>query len=163
MFLYHSPFGCYEEEFDTDDFIKEEDMIVPEDGCSIGDHVVCKTRDRILVTRFEKHDGKMTFTLIGRHIIELNSWDYVAYIPEYEATSIRGAFSIRPTFAEAYGIKKKFIGDLALIIRKSNIVSIAHKADGMSCCKCDTFCMMAKANQKDGTLICYSCRQNPYL
>lgn len=34
--------------------------------------------------------------------------------------------------------------------------------DGMFCKKCQTFYDFAEANQEDGTLLCYSCRHNPY-
>lgn len=34
--------------------------------------------------------------------------------------------------------------------------------DGMFCCKCGQFYDFAEANQEDGSMICYSCRQNPY-
>lgn len=34
--------------------------------------------------------------------------------------------------------------------------------DGMYCRKCRTFYHFAEPNQSDGTLLCYSCRNNPY-
>jgi hypothetical protein len=34
--------------------------------------------------------------------------------------------------------------------------------DGMFCRKCQSFYQFAEANQKDGSLICYTCRKNPY-
>jgi hypothetical protein len=34
--------------------------------------------------------------------------------------------------------------------------------DGMFCCKCGTFYNFAEANQEDGSMICYSCRNSPY-
>lgn len=34
--------------------------------------------------------------------------------------------------------------------------------DGMFCRKCQAFYKYAEANQTDGTLLCYSCRNNPY-
>jgi hypothetical protein len=34
--------------------------------------------------------------------------------------------------------------------------------DGMFCCKCQQFYEFAEANQEDGSMICYSCRQSPY-
>lgn len=35
--------------------------------------------------------------------------------------------------------------------------------DGMKCKHCNDFYSFAEPNQDDGTLICYSCRQNPYI
>ena len=34
--------------------------------------------------------------------------------------------------------------------------------DGMFCQKCGGFFQFAEPNQEDGSLICYSCRSNPY-
>jgi hypothetical protein len=34
--------------------------------------------------------------------------------------------------------------------------------DGMFCRKCRIFYEFAESNQSDGTLLCYTCRQNPY-
>jgi hypothetical protein len=34
--------------------------------------------------------------------------------------------------------------------------------DGTFCCKCGIFYQYAEPNQDDGSLICYSCRDNPY-
>jgi len=34
--------------------------------------------------------------------------------------------------------------------------------DGMYCRRCQSFYEFAESNQDDGTLLCYSCRQNPY-
>lgn len=34
--------------------------------------------------------------------------------------------------------------------------------DGMFCRKCKSFYKYAEGNQPDGSLLCYSCRNNPY-
>jgi hypothetical protein len=34
--------------------------------------------------------------------------------------------------------------------------------DGLFCRKCKTWYQFAEPNQEDGTLLCYSCRNNPY-
>ena len=34
--------------------------------------------------------------------------------------------------------------------------------DGMFCRKCKTFYKYAEGNQPDGSLLCYSCRSNPF-
>lgn len=39
---------------------------------------------------------------------------------------------------------------------------IPHHPDGMFCRKCQSFYQFAEPNQPDGTLLCYSCRSNPY-
>lgn len=38
-----------------------------------------------------------------------------------------------------------------------------NSSDGMYCKGCNQFISLAEPNQDDGSLICYSCRQNPYI
>lgn len=44
------------------------------------------------------------------------------------------------------------------------VLNVKHKKfpDGMFCRKCQVFFQYAEPNQPDGTLLCYSCRNNPY-
>lgn len=42
-----------------------------------------------------------------------------------------------------------------------NLKSKKHP-DGMFCRRCQSFYKYAEPNQSDGTLLCYSCRNNPY-
>ncbi len=44
------------------------------------------------------------------------------------------------------------------------VLNIRNKKfpDGMFCRKCQLFYKYAEPNQPDGTLLCYSCRNNPY-
>ncbi len=44
------------------------------------------------------------------------------------------------------------------------VLNIKHKKypDGMFCRKCQSFYKYAEPNLPDGTLLCYSCRNNPY-
>lgn len=35
--------------------------------------------------------------------------------------------------------------------------------DGMFCRNCHSYFPYAEPNQKDGTMLCYSCRNNPYV
>lgn len=146
----------------VDDEHEEEEMIIPEDGCCVGDHVVCKTRDGVLVARHERSDAKLTLTVIGRQLIDDGVWEYVAYVPEYESGTVSSCFRIRPQFAENFGIQKKYVGELGLTFRRNNVMRLSYRADGLSCSKCEEFFRMAVGNQEDGTLICYSCKQNPY-
>ncbi len=140
----------------------EDEMMVPVDGCQAGDHVVCKLRDSALAARHEKSDSKIILTIAGRIMLDENTWEYVAYVPEYEAPMIKSTFKIRPELAKRYGMHPKYIGELGVTLRKNNIIRISRKQDGMSCCNCDEFYDKAGPNQEDGSLICWSCRQNPY-
>lgn len=151
------------DEFVDDLFTEDEDeMMVPSEGCLAGDHVVCKLRSGSLAARHEKSDDRITLTIAGRIMLDENTWEYVAYVPQYEAGLIKSVFKIRPELAKRYGMHPKYVGESGVTLRKNNIIRISHRSDGMQCCKCDEFYDKAEPNQEDGTLICYSCRQNPY-
>ncbi len=44
------------------------------------------------------------------------------------------------------------------------VLNVKHKKfpDGMFCRRCQIFFQYAEPNQPDGTLLCYSCRNNPF-
>lgn len=161
-------FGSINFDINVEDFIDDifdddgDEMIVPSDGCRIGDHVVCKVKEGFITARHEKSDSKITLTIVGKLILDENTWEYVAYVPIYEVGQIKSTFKIRPELARRYGLDSKYIGESAITLRKNNITRISHRPDGMTCSNCDEFYDKAEANQEDGSLICYSCRQNPY-
>lgn len=150
------------DDFVDDLFNEEDEMMVPADGCLPGDHVVCKIKDGSIIARHERCEDRITLTIAGRIMLDENTWEYVAYVPEYEAAGMKSTFRIRPELARRYGAHPKFIGELGISLRKNNIIKISHRADGMNCINCDEFYDKAEPNQEDGTLVCYSCRQNPY-
>lgn len=141
---------------------EEDEMMVPAGGCGAGDHVVCKLREGSIVARHERSEGKITLTIAGRIMLDENTWEYVAYVPEYEASGIKSTFKIRPELAKRYGMHTKYVGEFGITLRKNNIIRISRRQDGMSCSNCDEFYDKAEANQEDGSLVCWSCRQNPY-
>ena len=149
-------------EFVNDLFEDEDDMIVPDDGCLVGDHVICKVKDGNILVRHECCHDRITVTIVGRILLDENTWEYVAYIPEYEASGIKSIFKIRPEFAKRYDVHPKYIGEFGISLRKNNIIRISHRSDGMWCANCEEFYNKVEPNQKDRTFICYSCRQNPY-
>lgn len=57
--------------------------------------------------------------------------------------------------------------DLVALLDRLELFFSAQKrsqlSKGMSCKKCKSFCDFAEPNQEDGTLLCYSCRNHPYL
>jgi hypothetical protein len=151
------------DEFVDDLFNEEEDdMMVPTEGCLAGDHVVCKIREGVILARHERCPDLITLTIVGRILLEQDTWEYVAYVPEYEALGVKSAFKIKPDLAKRYGMHPKYIGEFGISLRKNNIVRISHRPDGMCCINCEEFYDKAEPNQEDGTLVCYSCRQNPY-
>lgn len=141
---------------------EEDEMIVPAAGCSIGDHVSCKFRNKLLIARHERGEGHVVLTIAGKVQIE-DAIEYVAYIPpESISCIVDSSFTIRPQLAVEYGIHRKYVGEQGITLRKNNIWRVVFHADGMACKRCEEFFPKAESNQEDGTLVCYQCRQNPW-
>lgn len=145
-----------------DDIFDEEEVIVPGEGCLAGDHVSCKLKDGMIISRHEKSDDRIILAICGRMYLEDSTWEYVAYVPEYESGQLKSTFRIRSEFAKRWEIHPKFVGELGITIRKNNIVRLVHRPDGMHCSNCDEFFDKAGPNQDNGEMICYSCRLNPW-
>lgn len=43
-----------------------------------------------------------------------------------------------------------------------NNIRARKSPDGMYCKRCQSFYQFAESNQEDGTLLCWSCKNNPY-
>lgn len=68
----------------------------------------------------------------------------------------------------------KTASHLSWVVREEetniNLMSLLHrleflfsKTTGLNCKSCNVYFEFAESNQDDGTLICYSCRNNPYV
>jgi len=76
----------------------------------------------------------------------------------------------RPTDAmdrRAPDPKNQYVANQALYVTGSTVdrkmpvaVQIIHGLDGFPCTKCTNFYQYALPNQKDGTLVCWSCRHS---
>lgn len=80
--------------------------------------------------------------------------------PGDEGVSQTGSFLAGVVQAENIGID--LVGLLDRIELYVDRIRGKVGLDGMFCRKCKTFYKYAEGNQTDGTLLCYSCRNNPY-
>ena len=125
-----------------------------------GDIATCKILGNTIVQIISKSDVELPFEVIGYSFIDDF---YILHIPKYY--NIRNSWIIEREHLDELFIGRNFIGDKAVAIKQDKIIRSIKKnsnQDGMSCIKCKKFCHMAGANQSDGTLICWSCRDNPY-
>lgn len=120
-----------------------------------GDRVVCKLNLGKLVNCNESFDEKKIFEIIG-----LDEHGYCVYVPSY--FNLNGSYTINQSDCNLYKINIKFFGDQMFYVNDSQIYAVDSLLDGMFCKKCKEFFKMSCANQPDGTLICWSCKLNPY-
>jgi hypothetical protein len=128
----------------------------------IDDIVNCRIKEARLVTQEEAYDDKISLKIIGYKESTFGTQEYVVFIPEYQLNRVIPEGKVTQRMCKDYGVNPKFINDHMTYIRKSHVVSFEWRCDGMHCNKCDDYFEKAESNQADGTMTCWSCRQNPW-
>lgn len=120
-----------------------------------GDRIDCRVKAHIIVSPYKDYDEIKTFQIIAR-----DKLGYYLYVPCYFL--LKDTYTVTKYQCDNLNIDYKFIGEEFVYIQSNMISRINLVYDGLFCSKCSEFFQMAEPNQEDGTLICYSCRINPY-
>jgi len=120
-----------------------------------GDRVDCRVKEATIVSPYKEYDDVLTFEVIG-----IDQYGYYLYVPPYYF--IKKTFTVDKYQCKNLGVDPRFLDVQAHYIQENMILRINSVLDGMKCCNCEEFYSMAEPNQDDGTLICWSCRKNPY-
>jgi hypothetical protein len=120
-----------------------------------GDRVDCRVKEAKIVSPYKDYDEIKTFEIVAE-----DKYGYYMYVPPYYY--LKGTVKADRYQCAQLGIDKKFLGVDIIYIQENMITRISSVLDGMCCANCGEFHSMASPNQEDGTLICYSCRFNPY-
>jgi hypothetical protein len=120
-----------------------------------GDRVDCRVKTATIVSPYRNYDEVKTFEIVAK-----DDHGYYLYVPHYYA--LKGTIVADVYCCKRLGIDKRFLNENIIHIQENMIANIRSRLDGMVCSICKEFYPFASGNQKDGTLICYSCRQNPY-
>ena len=122
-----------------------------------GDRVACRVKSNVIVSPYNPdYDEVVTLDIVAKD----KSTGYYLYVPCYRL--LKGSVTVDKSLCKQYGIDHKFLGEQVILIQVSAIYKISSILDGCFCANCHEFFQMAEPNQEDGTLICWSCRQNPY-
>jgi hypothetical protein len=119
--------------------------------------------DTLIVTvdRFgniaDKDEEHYTYRL---DIISKTNVGWVMYVPNY--ITVPHAEKITEALSRKYGIDKKYHGGRMVVVGIDSVLDVIIRTDGTVCVGCKKFYPYAEPNQDDNTLICYSCRDNPY-
>ena len=120
-----------------------------------GDRVDCRVKQAALVNPYKDYDEVRTFEIIAK-----DKYGYYLFVPQYYY--LKGTTVVDKYFCNQLNVDKKYIGENVIYIQGNMIFRVDSVLDGMNCAKCREFHHMAEPNQPDGTLICWSCRSNPY-
>jgi len=120
-----------------------------------GDRVECRLKDGAIVSPYREYDEIRTF-----EIVAIEGSGYWLYIPPY--VLIKGGKKADQYRSKSLGIDKRFLDVDIYYIQENLISKVVSEMDGTTCAKCGEFYHLAEPNQEDGTLICWSCRFNPY-
>jgi hypothetical protein len=120
-----------------------------------GDRVDCRVKSATIVSPYKSYDEVKTF-----EIVATDKHGYYLYVPHYYC--LKGTIVANKYQCGTLGIDKKFLDENIVYVQENMIALVHDRMDGLSCAICREFYQYAVSNQSDGTLICYSCRQNPY-
>jgi hypothetical protein len=131
-----------------------------------GDRVECCVKHNNIVSPYGDYEEVITFEIIG--VVEEHSHysdysecsGYFLFVPCYRI--IKDSVTVSFLLTKQKGINKKFIDEQTIYIQENLISKISSVLDGLFCAHCNEFYDMASPNQIDGTLLCWSCRRNPY-
>ena len=120
-----------------------------------GDRIDCKIKEAIIVGPYKEYDHIKSF-----EIVSADKRGYYLYVPPY--LSLNETVKADIYLCKQLNIDAKFLDTQVIYIDASLIYKVRYIMDGMCCCKCQDFIIMAGPNQLDGTMICFSCRSNHY-
>lgn len=122
---------------------------------NVGDTISCRLRSANIVGPYRSYDEIKTFVIVA-----VDEQGYYLYVPHY--IYINDCVVADFYRCKALGIDSKYINENIVYILENMIASVERKQDGLQCKICREFFPYSVANQADGSLVCYSCRQNPY-
>ena len=105
----------------------------------------------------DREDMHKTYRL---DIISKTNVSWITYVPNY--ITVPHAEKLTEALARKFAVNKKYLGGRMVAIGIDSIIDVIIHTDGTICISCKKFYPYAEPNQEDKTLICYSCRDNPY-
>lgn len=120
-----------------------------------GDRINCCINDFIIVSPYQEYTEVATFEIIAN-----DAYGYYLYVPNY--MMIKGSSILDYSKSVYLNVDKRFVNEKFIYISENLVFTVKSILDGMSCKNCNDFFIMAKPNQPDDTLLCWSCRTNIY-
>lgn len=121
----------------------------------VGDTISCRVKSAVIVGPYRHYDEIKSFVIVAT-----DEHGYYLFVPHYYY--LKNCIVADKYKCKTLGIEKRYLDENIILIQENLVASIDSKKDGMSCKICKEFYPYATANQEDKTLICFSCKQNPY-
>lgn len=119
-----------------------------------GDRINCRLKESRIVNPYSEFDDEKTF-----EVISVDDSGYYLFVPVYYL--VKDSYKIDHWDAKEMGVDPRFLGEECVYILENLVAKVHAVLDGMFCTKCKEFYEYASANQKNGTLICWTCRTYP--
>jgi hypothetical protein len=120
-----------------------------------GDKVEVHLKENEIVNRYRIFDEARVF-----EIVATDNEGYCLYVPHY--LFVKETIVADITRCLRLEIDPKFLNENIVYVLEDFVISVKSILDGMSCKICQDFFAYAEGNQEDGSLICFSCRSNPW-
>lgn len=125
----------------------------------VNDKVYCKIKGNSIVAAADSDfDTQLSFEVIG-----FDGKRYLLKMPAYY--NIKNSWIIKEEHIDKFDCGAEYLDKRTVAIHVDKVARIqaaCSPVDGLYCTCCKQFFPMAEPNQSDGSLVCYSCRQNPY-
>ena len=124
---------------------------------SIGDRILARRKGKQIISKNDDDfDELIRVTIIGK-----SDDHYLGHLAgPYD---IKTAWLAGEDDLAIYGFDEKYLMHVVIFLNEDKIDGFQTDSDdGMNCSCCDEFNIYAGPNQPDGTMICWSCRQNPF-
>jgi hypothetical protein len=121
-----------------------------------GDSVTCRVSSAEIVSPYKAYDEIKSFVIVA-----IDDRGYFLFVPNY--MFIKNTIIADKYRCKTLGIEQRFLDEEIVYIAENMVASVERKQEGLHCKVCNEMFPYAKPNQDDGkTLICFSCRQNPW-
>lgn len=120
-----------------------------------GDRVSCHIDANVIVNPYVAYDDVRIF-----EIVSVDKNGYYLFVPSYYL--IKKTIVATEYQCKQLKIDRRFLNDEIVYVAENLVAGVHSVMDGKCCSICGEFYQYATGNQPDGTLICFSCRENPY-
>lgn len=121
----------------------------------VGDTISCRVKFALIVSPYKAYDEIKSFVIVAT-----DDHGYYLFVPHY--FTLKDSFIIDRYKIKNLGIDHKYLDENAVYIQANLVASVESRNEGVTCKVCKEVFPYAVANQDDGSMMCFSCRQNPY-
>ena len=121
----------------------------------VGDTISCRIKSAMIVSPYRAYDDVKSFVIVA-----VDEHGYYLFVPHYYL--LKDSFVADRYKIKLLGIEQRYLDEDIVYIQENMVASIEAQMSGINCRICREHFPYASANQEDGTMVCFSCRSNPY-